>query len=569
MSFTSPTPPWSLAPPPAGSYRAIGKWGAPAVVKHPNRHWIALLKERLDLGDADFAAPRQTGEEAVRPLPPGKLTEAQLADLRGIVGPENVLTDDYTRARHAYGKTTYDLLRLRRGLVENPPAAVVCPRHAGDVRAVVRWCDAQRVPLTPFGGGSSVTRGVEPVRGGIVLDVAAHMRRFLAFNTVDQTVTVEPGISGPELEAALNDAPARFGAPHAYTCGHFPQSFEHSTVGGWVVTRGAGQNSTCYGKIEELVVSQHYVTPAGEIVTQEVPAQATGPDVDQIMIGSEGAFGVLVAVTLKVFRYRPEARRYFSYVFPDWGVAQDACCEVMQGEFGRPSVFRLSDPEETDVALALYGVAGTPADRALRTLGYRPGERCLLLGTADGDPAYTRLVAGKIGRLCRRRGALPTTGAVARRWEATRFLDPYLRDDLLDFGVLIDTLECAVSWSKLPETWAAVRAAARAAECNSVPSTARTICMAHASHFYPQGANLYFIIITRTMPPDEYLAYQAGIVDAIVASGAALSHHHGVGKLFAPWLPAALGQEQMALLRALKRHFDPNGIMNPGGLVTW
>lgn len=559
MSFMSPTPPWTPAPPPPGSYRAIGKWGAPAMVKHPDRHWIALLKERLGLRDADLATPRQTGEEAMRSLPAGRLTEAQLADLRRIVGPENVLADDYARARHTYGKSAYDLLRLRRGLVENPPDAVVCPRHADDVRAVVRWCDAQRVPLIPFGGGSSVTRGVEPVRGGIVLDMAVHMHRVLSFSAVNQTVTVEPGIGGPELEAALNDAPARFGAPHPYTCGHFPQSFEHSTVGGWVVTRGAGQNSTCYGKIEDLVVSQHYVTPAGEISTREVPAQATGPDVDQIMIGSEAAFGVLVAVTLKIFRYRPGARRYFSYLFPDWGTAHDTCREVMQGEFGRPSVFRLSDPEETAVALRLYGITNTPADRALRMLGYRPGERCLLLGTADGDPAYTRLVAGRIGRLCRSRGALPTTGAVARRWEATRFLDPYLRDDLLDFGVLIDTLECAVSWTKLPETWAAVRAA-----CLRRPAT---ICMAHASHFYPQGTNLYFIIITPIMSPEEYLAYQAGIVDAVVATGAALSHHHGIGKLFAPWLPAALGPEQMALLRALKGHFDPNGIMNPGGLI--
>jgi len=396
--------------------------------------------------------------------------------------------------------------------------------------------------------------------GGIVLDMATHMNRVLGLDIEDQTVTVEAGISGPALEAALNEAMSRYGAPHAFTCGHFPQSFEYSTVGGWVVTRGAGQNSTYYGKIEQLIISQHYVTPIGEVMTLSVPAQATGPDVDQIMIGSEGSFGVLVAVTLRVCRYRPKATRRFSFFFSDWQSAYTACREIMQDESGLPSVLRLSDPEETAVALQLYGLANTPVDKILNMLGYRAGRRCLLVGTSDGSSAYTRLVAGTVTQICGQHGALSTGSLVTRRWEASRFQDPYLRDELQDLGVVTDTLECAVSWSTLERTWAAVREV-----CHARP---KTICMTHASHFYPQGANLYFIFIARIDDMADYLTYQASILDAIRASGAALSHHHGIGKLIAPWLPEAVGGVHMGLLRAIKDYFDPRHIMNPGGTLA-
>jgi alkyldihydroxyacetonephosphate synthase len=556
----APAPPWYEALPPARSFRSILKWGAPDRHKHPNARLMAHIKDALGMTDEDFRSRHEVGDEPVPGELPGGLSETQLAQLASMVGAENIKTDSYSRLKVAYGKTMADLIRLRKGIVENLPAAVVCPRSRDDVRALVRHCHEARLPITVFGGGTSVTRGVECTRGGISLDMRVHMRKVLELNRVNQTVTVEPGIYGPALEEALNRAPERFGAKHRYTCGHYPQSFEESTVGGWVVTRGAGQGSTYYGKIEQMVRAQHYITPAGELRTEPYPACSMGPDVDQLMIGSEGAYGILVAVTLQIFRHRPESRAYFSYIFPSWERAVDAARETLQAEVGRPSTFRLSDPEETQVGLKHYGVEGTLLDTAMRMRGYRPGERCLLIGAADGYPTRSALVKRQVGRIARAHGAMSTTGWVTRLWEKGRYADPYLRDDLHDYGVILDTLECAAPWDRVMQVWRAVRD-----YCKARP---RTVCMTHMSHVYPQGTNLYFIFAARMTELEDYLTFQAGILDTIRQSGAALSHHHGIGKMIAPWLPGALGDEQLALLRAIKRHLDPHNIMNPGGTLA-
>ncbi|HSW10070.1 MAG TPA: FAD-binding oxidoreductase [Bacillota bacterium] len=552
-------PEWYDQPAPPGSYRSLFRWGYPDRFKHPSRRLYRLMKRRLELTDEDFLPPRDLGQQLVDLDLPAKLTSAHREQLAKIVTPANLRVDAYSRLRAGYGKMAYDLMRLRQRVFENLPDAVVSPRDKDDVKAIVAYCHDHHIPVTVYGGGSSVMRGTECPRGGVSLDLREHMNRLLRVNPLNQTAAVQPGMLGPDFEAALRRAPELFRAPHPYTCGHLPQSFHSSTVGGWIVTRGAGQNSTYYGKIEQLVVSQEYVTPVGTIHTREYPAEALGPDIDQIMIGSEGAYGILVEATVKIFRYRPENTRYFSYVFRDWAHAVTAAREIAQGEFGMPSVFRLSDPEETEVGLCLYGVEGTPLDRAMRLAGYRPGRRCLLLGTADGERGFARHVARGVNRVALAHGGMNATGYAARRWEHGRFLDPYLRDDLMDYGIIIDTLECAVTWDRFLDVWQDVRSF-----CKSRP---RTVCMSHASHFYPQGANLYFIFIGRMEIP-EYLEYHAGIVDALRRSGAALSHHHGIGKLLAPWFEEALGSNQLELLRAIKRHLDPHGILNPGGTLA-
>jgi alkyldihydroxyacetonephosphate synthase len=296
-----------------------------------------------------------------------------------------------------------------------------------------------------------------------------------------------------------------------------------------VVTRGAGQNSTYYGKIEDLVLSQKYITPLGEFQPPSYPRCATGPDYNQIMIGSEGCFGVLTEVTLKLYRYQPENIQRYSYLFKNWEDAQLAVREIMQAEAGFPSVFRLSDPEETDVAMRMYHIHGSPADTVLKTLGYQPMQRCLLLGSCDGDKAYAHLVKRTIARTARKYKAFPLTPfGVTQRWEKSRFTDPYLREDLMDFGMMIDTLECAVTWDQMPKVHAYVR--------KFVKSHPSTVCMTHLSHAYPQGTNLYFIFIARITDINEYLKLQYGILQAVQESGAAMSHHHGIGKQTGTWL---------------------------------
>jgi alkyldihydroxyacetonephosphate synthase len=551
-------PDWYEGIPSEKSYRSILKWGGTDQFKHPNKRLYKLMKEIFDMTDEDFREPRNMGLEEVSFDVPSTLSDDNLQTFKDIVGEENVKTDDFSRLEVTYGKTTLDNFRLREKFAENLPGAVLCPRDKEDVKKIVDYCNKEKIPVYVFGAGSSVTRGVECIKGGVSLDMRVHMKRILKLNETNQTITVEPGIFGPDLENALNNAPEVFNAKHGYTCGHFPQSFEYSSVGGWVVTRGAGQNSTYYGKIEDIVVCQEYITPVGTIKTPEYPASATGPSIDQLMIGSEGAYGVLVSATLKVRRYQPQNTRRFSFIFKNWDDSIEAVREIMQGEFGYPSAFRLSDPEETDVAMKLYGVEGTVIDSILKMRGYKAGEKCLLLGTADGDSDYTGLVKRKIGRICRKYGAMNTTGFVTKSWEHGRFRDPYMREDLHDFGIIVDTLECAVNWEQLKHVHKCVRD-----YCKSRP---RTVCMTHCSHFYPQGTNLYFIFIGK-MERDEFIEYHRGILDAIQKSGAAMSHHHGIGKLFAPWLEGQLGRNQTEVFAALKRHFDPNNIMNPGGTL--
>jgi len=545
---------------PERSYRSLFKWGDPEAFKHPNRGLFELAREVFGMQNEDFLQPINLGLEAFDADAPVRLDERHIRWMQDVVGAENITTEAYERTRASYGGGMLDALRLRQQIVENLPDVVVAPRSPADVQAVVGYCHAQRIPLYVYGGRSSVTRGMEAVAGGVTLDMSKHMNRVIAFNEIDQTITVQPGMLGPQLEHLLNHAPEEFGAQRRYTCGHFPQSFEYSSVGGWVVTRGAGQNSTYYGKIEDLVLAQEYITPAGIIETKPYPRAATGPDIDQIMMGSEGCFGILTSVTLRVFRWMPENRRRFAYLFKGWDAALNACREIMQAEFGFPSVFRLSDPEETDVAMHMYSIHNTPADRLLRTLGYQPMQRCMLLGSVDGDRAFSRLVQRKLHAVCRQHSAFTLTPfKVTQRWEHSRFRDPYMREDLQDYGILTDTLECAVTWSQLKDVHARVR--------SFIKSRPRTICMTHLSHAYPQGANLYFIFIARIDSIQEYLKLQYGILQAVQEAGAAMSHHHGIGKQTAPWFSEQMGEPVMGLLRAVKSYLDPHGILNPGGTL--
>lgn len=553
-------PKWVKEAAPKGSYRSIFRWGDPDFVKYPKESLYKMMKEKFLMTDEDFKQyTGDIGMEQVSLDMPCRLSARHLEALAGIVGKENISTGDYERLAVAYGKTAYDTLRLRRRQIDSLPDVVVYPAETEEIEQIVAYCAAEKIPLYVYGGGSSVTRGVEPILGGVSLDMRPRFNKVLAFNETDQTITVQSGMSGPALEEVLNQAQTRLGASRAYTCGHFPQSFEYSSVGGWVVTRGAGQNSTYYGCITDIVMGQKYATPVGVIKTSSYPREATGPNLNQIMMGSEGAFGVLTEVTLKVFRYMPENRVRFSYTFKDWETAREAAREMMQCEAGFASVFRLSDPEETNLMLRLYNVDETPLWGLLEKRGFKDMERCLFLGFTDGEKGFSKNVAKNIRRIAKKYGAMSLTSFVTRSWEKGRFNDPYLRDTLQDFGVTTDTLECTVNWSNMAKVHEEVRKV-----CHAMPNT---IVTTHISHCYPQGANLYFIFITRMDDPEAFRAYHSTILDAIQRSGASMSHHHGIGKMFAPWLEGQLGRKELGVFRALKDYFDPDYTMNPGGTI--
>jgi alkyldihydroxyacetonephosphate synthase len=326
-----------------------------------------------------------------------------------------------------------------------------------------------------------------------------------------------------------------------------------------VVTHGAGQNSTYYGCIQDLTLGQDYATPRGNIHVDGYPRKATGPDLGQIMMGSEGTFGVLTHVTLKVFRHMPQTVKRFSYMFKDWETGQAAAREIMQSEAGYPSVFRLSDPEETSIMLHMYGVVDSPLKHLFNMKGFKINEMCLYLGFTNGEAGFSKNCAKNVHRVAKKFGGIWLSGIVCRSWEKGRFNDPYLRDTMQDFGLVMDTMECSVNWSNMTKVHREVR--------EYVKSRPHTICMTHMSHVYPQGANLYWIFIARMYDPEEYRAFHAGILDAIQKSGAAMSHHHGIGKMFGPWLEGSIGRNEYAVYRALKEHFDPDNVMNPGGTL--
>ncbi len=553
-------PKWITTPAQEGTYRYIMKWGDPAMYKAPKEGLYKLIKERFGLTDDDFKEMVDTGEQKVDVKVPTRLSDAQIAAIKGIVGDDNVTLDDYKRVEVSYGKTMIDIIRMRKGIVENVPDIVVYPSTTEDIEKLVAFAKENGVKIYVYAGGSSVTRGTEAMLGpNMLLDLRKNFNKVIAFNEVNSTITVQPGISGPDLEKILNNAPENFGASYRCTCGHFPQSFEYSCVGGWVVTRGSGQNSTYYGCAADLVLSQEYVTPNGTFRTDMSPRKATGPDINQIMMGSEGTFGILTEVTLKVHRLSAKHKK-FSYMFPNWQDAMAAMREMMQGEFGFPSAFRLSDPEETDMMMWMYGIADSPLNTLLSARGLKPNQRCLMLGFADGEAGYQKNVVKNIRKIAKKYNAMSLTGYVTTAWEHGRFSDPYMRDTIQDYGIIIDTLECAVNWDNMPKVHQEVR--------ETVKKWPNAICTTHISHCYPNGANLYFIFVIKTTDLQKFKEYHGTILEAIMKSGASVSHHHGIGKLFAKYNKDSIGEEQMDILRALKAHFDPDNIMNPGGTLA-
>ena len=266
----------------------------------------------------------------------------------------------------------------------------------------------------------------------------------------------------------------------------------------------------------------------------------------------------MTSVTMKIFPHYPEAFRPFSFMFPDFEKGVDAVRQISQAGFGMPAILRLSDAEETDVALKMYGLNNGILDRWLRFKGLAPGKRCILMGQTRGHPDYSTMVCKQLKRVCSLNSGTYLTGYPMKKWYKGRFSDPYMRDSLNDVGVLIDTLEASVTWDKIHDLHKNVR--------EYIKAHPHMICMTHASHFYAQGTNLYFIFITRMKETDQFVAFQRGIIEKIIQHHGSLSHHHGVGKMMGPLMADHLGKEQMAAIGALKHHFDPNGIMNPGGM---
>ena len=529
-----------------------------------------LVQDRLGVSSKVICPP--VALDAIA-LPDSQLSPDDLSNLRRIFGDDAVRTDRLSRVLHAYGKSYRDLIRIRRGEVTHPPDAVVYPTDEAQI-AELFTCTAQKHwHVIPFGGGSSVTGGVEPTiqltnhptnhpsnQPNVTLNLT-RLNRMLAVDKTSHTATIQCGISGPDLEASLN--------AEGFTLGHFPQSFEFSSLGGWIATRSAGQTSIGYGKIEDMVERVRVITPRGVVDVKPLPASATGPDVLQLLIGSEGVFGVIVEATVRV-RPLPEARDYRGVLFHSFEDGVDAIRELMQRDIG-VAMARLSDGNETGASLALTRAPTTRRARLrlragqwlIRRRGYDLASSGLMVLGIEGEEQRVEKTKKAALEVCQSHGGTNLGRSVGRSWLHERFALPYLRDDLLDRGILIDTLETATTWSNLLNLFSALNRALT----DAISATgSQPFVMAHVSHAYRDGASLYVTFLGKQAgdPITQWWSVKRAATEAILAHTGALSHHHGVGRDHAEWLAREHGELGVEAMRALKATFDPDGSLNRG-----
>jgi alkyldihydroxyacetonephosphate synthase len=527
-------------------------WGDPT--KSPELDAEALSMLRTVVGSAE-PAERVLLEEVGIPKP--QSLPASIAD---AVGDHAVLNGREHRIRRAAGQSYPDLWKLRSGTLGEAPDAVVLPEDPAQVARVLEVCSAEGIAVVPFGGGTSVVGGVAPHTGkhsrAIALDL--HRLRGVDVDEHSLTATLGSGLRGPEVEAALGE--------RGLTLGHFPQSFEYATVGGFAATRSAGQASSGYGRFDELVTSIGMLAPAGELHTLATPHTAAGPALRELIVGSEGVLGVITDVTVRV-RPAPRERRYEAWVVASFADGQEAVRAMAQGGV-LPDVVRLSDEAETMGSMGLAGVSGArkrALDAYLR-LRRRTGG-CIVICGWDGerDAIDRRRPVGV--RALRSAGAVPLGRSPGSSWLRGRFEGPYLRETLLDLGYFVETLETSHTWSQLESLYEAVGAALTGA---LESGGAGSLVMCHLSHAYRDGASLYFTFIAPRRPGQELEQWRetkAAACEAIVATGGTITHHHAVGTDHAPYMPAEVGELGVESLRALKGRLDPSGIMNPGKLL--
>jgi alkyldihydroxyacetonephosphate synthase len=528
-------------------------WGDPSL--RPGLDAAAMAALRGWIGELELAAAAERLEDVRLPEP-----EPLPPSLVGAVGAENVFTSAEDRLRHAAGRGYADLVRLRSGRLEAAPDAVLLPADAEAVASALRVCASEGVAVVPFGGGTSVVGGIEPLRGRHARVVSLDLTRLRGVEVDRRSLTARlgAGLRGPEAEAAL--------AAHGVMLGHFPQSFEYATVGGFAATRSAGQASSGYGRFDDLVTALRLIAPAGELRTLEAPHTAAGPSLRQLALGSEGVLGVIPEVAVRV-RPVPRLRRYEGWIAESFEAGAEIVRALAQGP-GLPDVIRVSDEEETRASLALSGPRGVAAALFGRYLGLRRRrDGCLVVVGIEGDEESVARRRALTVRALRRGGAAYLGQAVGRSWEHGRFQAPYLRDTLMDAGAIVETLETSHSWAELHRLRAAVGSAIRdSLAAQGTPG----LVLCHLSHAYADGASLYYTFVARARAGEELQQWQAvkhAASEAIVAAGGTITHHHAIGRDHTPYMEAEVGETGLEALRAVKERLDPTGIMNPGKLL--
>jgi alkyldihydroxyacetonephosphate synthase len=520
-------------------------WGDPELAKPLSDSIRSLLKQALGVEES-IAAELEPDQVRLRP---SALSPADRDGLTAIVGAEYCSVDDRGRLLRAGGKSTLDLLRRKDSGVQDAPDAVLLPGDENEIAATLQYCAQRSIAVVPFGGGTSVVGGLDPIRGDFKAVVSLDLRRLNELHALDEVsgeAELGAGLTGPDAERLLGE--------RGFSLGHFPQSFQFATIGGFAATRSSGQDSAGYGRFNDMVRGLRAVTPAGVLDLGRAPESAAGPDLRQLLIGSEGVFGIITRVRVRVHPV-PEATRYEAWSFPDFATGADALRAVMQTGTG-PTVIRLSDEAETGVNLATTESIGEQQITG----------GCLAITVFEGTEAHVESRHAETRALLQARGGTSLGEEPARAWEHGRFGAPYLRDSLLSAGALCETLETATNWSNVPALKAAVTEALTSSLAES-GTPALVLC--HISHVYPTGASLYFTVVAgqRRNPIEQWHKAKAAASDAMMRTGATITHHHAVGADHRPWMRGEVGDLGVAVLRAVKATLDPAGILNPGKLI--
>ncbi|WP_374586003.1 FAD-binding oxidoreductase [Ideonella dechloratans] len=489
--------------------------------------------------------------EALAQVPPGRLPPHPL-----------VQTDAEARLRASHGQSLGDWIALRQGPIGRVCDGVAFPETREDVRALLDWAQAQGVLVIPVGGATSVVGHLRPEADEPRPVLALAMARLRALSELDQTAqlaTFEAGVTGPDLEAQLR--------ARGFMLGHFPQSFEYASLGGWVVTRSSGQQSLRYGRSEQWFAGGRLQTPGGEWVIPPLPASAAGPDLREWVLGSEGRLGVLSDVTVRVSRL-PEREQFLGVFFPSWDAGLTAVRELAQRRLPL-SMLRLSNAVETETTLRLAGHAGTIAwlERYLAWRGCGAG-KCLLMLGLTGSVPQVRALRAEAGALWRAHGGVGTGERLGRAWAAKRFAGVYLRNALWEAGYMVDTMETALPWTG---TTAMVQAIEQAGAQALAALGERCHAYTHLSHVYPTGSSVYSTFVLRVGADGaesaaRWRALKTAVNAAIVAQGGTISHQHGVGRDHREALAAEKGAAGLAQLDAAIAQADPQGLLASGNL---
>ncbi len=530
------------------SMRRWNGWGDESIVDELPPGGAAAIERVVGLA----TPPRDaTLAEVVAAVPPSRLPRHRL-----------VAADAETRVRHARGQSLPDWVGLRTGRLAVVPEGVAFPNDAAEVRELLAWAAAVGARVIPYGGGTSVVGGVTPAADDVPW-LTLSLARLAGLRTLDAAgllATFGAGTAGPDVEAALR--------ARGLTLGHYPQSWELSTVGGWVAARSSGQQSAGYGRIEALFAGGSVEAPAGTLELPPHPASAAGPDLRQVILGSEGRLGIVTEAILRVAPL-PEVEVFPTLFLPDWDRALAFTHALARARLPLGMV-RTSTPAETWTNLALAGHRRTLAAlrRYLAVRGAGP-HRCMVLLGLVGRRRMATATFAEVLAIGRAHGAVRAPATFGRQWQKSRFRTPYLRNTLWEAGYAIDTLETAVAWDRVPAMAAALAPAIRRGLADEGE---RVHAFTHLSHVYPTGSSLYTTFVFRLADdPEVTLArwrrLKSAASEAIVRLGGTISHQHGVGSDHAPYLAAEKGELGMAAIADLARRFDPAGILHPGVLL--